>query len=1120
MVVLLLNGISLGPATGLVERLLSDIIERPVTLAEPPRVKLGRLLTIDITAVQVGNAGWAESTSLFSANQLHASIVFTSLFRGPVIIREFYARGAELHVERREDGRHNLPDFDSDTAGNAEESGRMLPVLIETATLNDIKVHYNDRRDNRPVLLHAEKLTHSSSRDTGLALTGYGQLQDAPWSLSLDTTAMQTLAPDQPFAAKLSGKLADLAIVGSAQLPALESLRHLNLSFQASGELPQKVSDLSPLLKPNKPLNLSITATDVDPGIDLDIKLEAPNIELQVTGSMENPREGDGFSLHLSANAANVKPLVKTLRLGDVPELPFELAGYVERDGRRLTVRDFNLIIGEHRWSGELAFPVFPTSDGAMVELTGTGPDFAFYQRLFKRPFSLPLPYEASLSLRKEEQATQVAETLLRIGKHELSLQGVIGEPPSYLTSDIRFRLEGPDVDAISEAFGASLPNRPYRASGRVAIEQNGTMLLQGFSVELATLQAQAQGHINGYPNFNDLNLSLSISTPSLADTSSTWGAGRLGDLPGTLSARITGELKALQIDNLDLRIDGLSVQSETGALSIANGTVLSDLELALSLSDLPQLLGDYGDDRIPNLPISMRLVPQLNNEFIDVAVRDITAEGISGNADLRIGRDLNIDEQSYLNADFRIEDTARFLPVIENYEAPANPITISARTKHSPTNTRFNATFTSAANTNIQLVANIPVDKQADTHLTLRGSGNSFLELGRFGMMPDEALPFVVDADIILQDQLTTVELREFTMAGSTARGNGSFDARSRAIVASLEVPEADLDRWIKVSAGREEEEQPAVAQPGDGRLIPNYVLPIDWLHDYTLAIALQTGPLGLTDPIDPSRSLVDRLQAKLNSDNGKAILQLEELRGSRGSAAGQLEIDSSGEVPSISTTVALREFLGGLLVPEDGLDALPRFSLDTELTARGRSARELAATLTGDLLISGGPGKIRQTQGGIATESFLTQVLQTLIPTKGGKDSTIDCSILGARAANGVISLDPGFVFRSQSVDLSATGEVNLEMEKIRIHFDTKTRKGLGVSAAGLINPYMQITGTLAKPKLVPDVKSGAVTGGLAAATAGISVLAKTFYDRFLDRGNPCEAALEEWRKVLSSS
>jgi hypothetical protein len=54
--------------------------------------------------------------------------------------------------------------------------------------------------------------------------------------------------------------------------------------------------------------------------------------------------------------------------------------------------------------------------------------------------------------------------------------------------------------------------------------------------------------------------------------------------------------------------------------------------------------------------------------------------------------------------------------------------------------------------------------------------------------------------------------------------------------------------------------------------------------------------------------------------------------------------------------------------------------------------------------------------------------------------------------------------------------------------------------------------LSGTFAKPKLALDPEGALIEGGTAVATAGISILAKRFKQRFIDDKDACGKALNE--------
>ncbi len=92
---------------------------------------------------------------------------------------------------------------------------------------------------------------------------------------------------------------------------------------------------------------------------------------------------------------------------------------------------------------------------------------------------------------------------------------------------------------------------------------------------------------------------------------------------------------------------------------------------------------------------------------------------------------------------------------------------------------------------------------------------------------------------------------------------------------------------------------------------------------------------------------------------------------------------------------------------------------------------------------------------------------------------------------------------------------GTIDLQTEKVNLSFNTKPRKGLGITPGTVINTLIKVGGTLKKPAIELD-PAGAIVGGTAAvATAGLSIVAKSFSDRFLSSKDPCGDARKELAK-----
>ena len=74
------------------------------------------------------------------------------------------------------------------------------------------------------------------------------------------------------------------------------------------------------------------------------------------------------------------------------------------------------------------------------------------------------------------------------------------------------------------------------------------------------------------------------------------------------------------------------------------------------------------------------------------------------------------------------------------------------------------------------------------------------------------------------------------------------------------------------------------------------------------------------------------------------------------------------------------------------------------------------------------------------------------------------------------------------------------------------TKPRKGIGISASMITNPYIKLGGTLANPSIELKPLEAVTSTGVAVATMGISLAAKGLFDRITAERKVCHKALEE--------
>lgn len=1117
--VALYNGINLEALTPLLERRLTAALEREVSLEGSPRLQIDRTVRIDLPHLRIANATWGSDRPLLQLREAAVSVDLASLLNdAPITINNLTIGELTTSIERGTDGLSNLPTLGSEEDDDDEATPwDKLPVVVEVATLRKGQIILRNEQRQRNVEIALTEVSHNSSTDNGSKLSARGALQGKPWSLQASGTAMQRTALSAPFSMTLNAELAAMRVTGSAKLPELASLEDLALDLQAQGPLPPAITSLSPLLKPETPVEVRLRAIDIEPGIALDADVQLPNLTLQLNGDIHRPLKGDDVDLELRANAPSLRPLTQALGLGETAPSPMKLQAKVRRSGTRISLSDLLLTFGEHQLEGEISFPDFPHTDGAGIRFVASGPDFGFYQRLFERPVGIAAPYTLRATLLEERSGVEMVASALQIGKHQLTINGPLGSFPSYQGSELTFKLAGPSIGVVGDALSLALPDSPYEVYGAVAVDNDGRINLKDIAIDTASIAGNLRGSLNGYPKFDGIDLALAVGTESLASTSTLWGLQPLGEVSASGEAKLRGRPAALDITDIEVDAGGSGLRSEAGAISLREGRLDTDLVVAVNLVNPRELLGAYSNERIPSGPFTMRVSPRLDAELATLLIEDIQGPAAAGSARLQIARTMEIDERTLIEADLHVAEPGRLLPTQANFEPPTSPINIQARTTRTTGGNRLNATINASGEAELNVELLTPLDDSLPTQVKLQGQGRDLHAFGTFGILPAETLPFRLNASASISDLRWAVDSEEVKVGNTLVMGSASYEPGSRSIVATLEIPRAELGKWLTRSDEDDAGEDAKEENSSDNRLIPDRDVPTDWLRRYTSDITLSTGALGLPDPIAPDSELVERMELRLRTGDGSAMLEVSDLIGSRGSLAGKINADANEQSVRTSGELQMSEFLGIALPTAETRDDLPRYEVDAKWSGSGATTREIASTLDGHLLVQGGVGIFRDANLGIATESFVDQLFRTLLPMVQKKsDLKVVCTVLAGTMSDGTFSLDPGFILRSESVDLSANGTIDLETEEISIRFDNQARKGLGVSAAGLVNPYIQITGTLAQPTLGLDMTTGAIAGGAAAATGGLSVVASTLYGRFLKRKDPCKSALSSWEEM----
>jgi len=185
-------------------------------------------------------------------------------------------------------------------------------------------------------------------------------------------------------------------------------------------------------------------------------------------------------------------------------------------------------------------------------------------------------------------------------------------------------------------------------------------------------------------------------------------------------------------------------------------------------------------------------------------------------------------------------------------------------------------------------------------------------------------------------------------------------------------------------------------------------------------------------------------------------------------------------------------------------------RVQLHTRLDMSGTSPRALAAGANGEVLVQ----LADTTLSGKLSASgpnLLTRLLQAVTKQPDAtQPTTIICAVVRLPLKGGIATVERSIAVETDELNITASGELNLRDETLRLAFRPHARKTLSLNMAELAS-LVTLKGPLLDPKFSIDAAGAAglaLTLGAAGATGGLSMLGERLIRQAADP-QPCRFA-----------
>jgi len=185
--------------------------------------------------------------------------------------------------------------------------------------------------------------------------------------------------------------------------------------------------------------------------------------------------------------------------------------------------------------------------------------------------------------------------------------------------------------------------------------------------------------------------------------------------------------------------------------------------------------------------------------------------------------------------------------------------------------------------------------------------------------------------------------------------------------------------------------------------------------------------------------------------------------------------------------------------------------------IVSSGSSLHQIASRATGRAQITVGPTTLSRRfldAGG----DFVVTLLDAVNPMRKQSDtSVVECGVAYLPIQNGLVNIANSIGFKTDRLDITLSGTLNLNNEAINLDIYPKEKSGLttGVNLGGLV----KLQGTLENPGLginKAGVLNSAVSVGLGFLTGGASILAENAKS-MATKSDPCKTAFHPWDDII---
>jgi len=700
------------------------------------------------------------------------------------------------------------------------------------------------------------------------------------------------------------------------------------------------------------------------------------------------------------------------------------------------------------------------------------------------------------------------------VGSLEAHGDGLLSTTKGFVGTDLQLRGGDPDLSHGISIFGVKgFPRVAANVEGRLRVEAGGYRL-DSATGTAGDIDIAADGLI-GRSDLDGTVGHVSVHGPRLSSLGPYF---RLDGLPPAPFS-VVGDL---QIDEGTCRLEDLFAEIDRNRVTF-NGTVMpvkgllgTDVQIEVTAPDLGRAGRlTAGFTKLPDLPAEpLTLAVHLRideagyeidglHATLDRAVA--TVDGRFGPASDLVGTNLTVTADG---------PSASLFSAFSGVTVPEAPFKVSGRLERTEDLLIFDRVAVRLGRHSVDLHGSLGEEPHligTDLDLHASGPGTGLIaQLTGYDKLPDK--PFAIGGVFHGTSEKFTAENLEITLGESDLRGSLDVDIRGKPqVTAKFASNHLELGELAPRPPSRDDQTpapQTATRSSKAGLVFSEKPIDFGWLRRADGDVDITIDSLQL--PVERFHDF--ELEARLV--DGRLDINRIAMDGSReGNGSGSLVLEPVGDSYRAELELDLNAIRFD--VPGEGAtDAAssPPVDFEVKMQAQGASPHEFASSSNGSIQIVVGKGVMDSRVVDMITADILLTLLNAFNPfAKEDVATELQCAVVQVKFENGLARFEP-MAMQSDKMTMLGKGRIDFGTEKLDLDWVTKPRKGIGISASMITNPYIKLGGTLAKPAIELKPMEAMASTGVAVATMGISLVAKGMLDRVTAEKKVCEQALEE--------